>query len=132
MSFSTVLQRALCAFGLLAAFAPSAWAGAAVIKLPALNVDINQTSVSGLSAGGFMAVQFDVAYSSILKGAGIVAGGPYYCAQGDQTKAQQACMAANGSTNVQALLQITDRNARNQAIDPTSNLASHKIWLFSG
>ena len=38
--------------------------------LPALNIDIQETSVSGLSSGGFFAVQMQVAYSSILKGAG--------------------------------------------------------------
>jgi hypothetical protein len=32
-------------------------------NLPALNIDINQTSVSGLSSGGYMAVQFHVAFS---------------------------------------------------------------------
>ena len=41
-------------------------------------------------------------------------------------------MAANGSTNVPQLIQITDRNAQNGAIDPTANLANHKIWMFSG
>ena len=132
MSSSTVAKRVIFVFRLLATFAPSAGADAAVISLPPLNVDLSQTSVSGLSSGAFMAVQFDVAYSSILKGAGIIAGGPYYCAQADQTKALQPRMAANGSTNVPALIKITDQNARNRAIDPTSNLASHKIWLFSG
>lgn len=36
-------------------------------------------SVSGGSSGGFMAVQFHVAHSSVTDGAGIIAGGPYYC-----------------------------------------------------
>jgi hypothetical protein len=27
-------------------------------------------------------VQFGVAWSSIVKGVGVIAGGPYYCAQG--------------------------------------------------
>ena len=79
-----------------------------------------------------MAVQFEAAYFSILKGAGILAGGPYDCAQGALNTAQQACMAANGSPNVLQLIQITDRNAQNGAIDPTANLANHKIWMFSG
>ena len=37
--------------------------------------------MSGLSSGGFLAHQFQVAYSSLVKGAGIVAGGPYACAE---------------------------------------------------
>jgi hypothetical protein len=119
----------LCLF---AAFAQCPSAVAAVVAPPKYNVDIRQTSVSGLSSGGFMAVQFDVGYSSFLKGAGIIAGGPYDCAQGSLTTALQPCMAANGSTNVSTLIGITEQNARNQAIDPTSGLASHTIWMFSG
>ena len=41
-----------------------------VVSLPAYNADIHKTSVSGLSSGGFMAVQLHVAYSSIIMGAG--------------------------------------------------------------
>lgn len=29
-------------------------------------------------------------------------------------------------------MRITDRNARRGTIDPPSNLARHRIWLFSG
>jgi poly(3-hydroxybutyrate) depolymerase len=76
----TVFKKVLCAFGLFVSFFHLGTLNAQVARLPAFNVDIRQTSVSGLSAGGFMAVQFDVAFSSILKGAGIIAGGPYSCA----------------------------------------------------
>ena len=31
------------------------------------NVDASQTSVSGLSSGGYMAVQFEVAFSSLVR-----------------------------------------------------------------
>lgn len=115
------------AFGAL-----SASAGADVVPLPAYNVDIRQTSVSGLSSGGYMAVQFDVAYSSILKGAGIIAGGPYFCAQNNLQTAQGPCMAASSPTNVNQLIQATEQNATAGAVDPTGNLASQRIWLFSG
>jgi poly(3-hydroxybutyrate) depolymerase len=41
------------------------WAGGACAQtyppLPALGIDVSQTSVSGLSSGGFMAVQLGVA-----------------------------------------------------------------------
>ena len=39
---------------------------------------------------------------------------------------------APSATNVPALIEITDQNARDGAIDATSNLATHKIWMFSG
>jgi len=39
------------------------------------DIDTSLISVSGVSAGGYMAVQFHVAYSSSIMGAGIVAAG---------------------------------------------------------
>lgn len=51
-------------------------------ELPSLHIDINQSSVSGLSSGAYLAVQFHVAFSATMVGAGIIAGGPYYCTQG--------------------------------------------------
>jgi chitodextrinase len=119
----------------LAMLSPTA---AQTVSLPSYNADINQTSVSGLSAGGYMAVQFDVAYSSMLRGAGIIAGGPYYCAQGNLMTATSTCSCVpfgcfgQSSTNVAQLITITDRNAGRGLIDTTGNLARHRIWLFSG
>ena len=40
----------------------------------------SSVTVSGISSGAFFAHQFHVAYSSLVKGVGIVAGGPYACA----------------------------------------------------
>jgi poly(3-hydroxybutyrate) depolymerase len=60
---------------------------AANARLRSYNVDSSRISVSGISSGGFMAVQLHVAYSSLFKGVGVVAGGPYYCAQDQFTSA---------------------------------------------
>ena len=46
-----------------------------VPALPAYHVDLSQATVSGLSSGAFMTEQFAVAFSSIVSGVGIVAGG---------------------------------------------------------
>lgn len=54
-------------------------------------IDANQISVSGISSGGFMAHQFHVAHSEHIMGVGIVAGGPYYCAQGSMLDAVGRC-----------------------------------------
>src|SRR5271165_3943205 len=51
--------------------------------LKSYNAAIKESSISGISSGAFMAVQFGVAWSSIIKGVGVIAGGPYYCAQGN-------------------------------------------------
>ncbi len=50
--------------------------------LPSFDVNAERTSVSGLSSGAYMAGQFHVAFSGTVIGAGIVAGGPYGCAEG--------------------------------------------------
>src|SRR5204863_4834893 len=49
--------------------------------LPSFNADLTQCSVSGLSSGAFMTVQLHLAYSSMFIGAGVIAGGPYRCAE---------------------------------------------------
>ena len=43
-------------------------------------LDPGSITVSGISSGAFFAHQFHVAYSSLVKGAGLVAGGLYRCA----------------------------------------------------
>jgi hypothetical protein len=128
---------AVCATGVLALVAVSSPAAAQPVPLPSYNVDINQISVSGLSSGGYMAVQFDVAFSSTLLGAGIIAGGPYYCALGTVSMATSICSCpvvcvAPGFINVAQLIAITNLNAGGGLIDATSNLAQQRIWLFSG
>src|SRR3954453_23794543 len=47
------------------------------------NAPLAESSISGVSSGGFMAVQFATAWSSMIKGVGVVAGGPYWCARAD-------------------------------------------------
>jgi poly(3-hydroxybutyrate) depolymerase len=63
----------------LVGFAASGVAGAA---FNAYNVDPASVSVSGLSAGGFMATQLGVTCSDTFKtGFGLFAGGPFDCAR---------------------------------------------------
>src|SRR4051794_41269407 len=44
-------------------------------------LDPGGVTVSGISSGAFFAHQFHVAYSGLVKGAGMVAGGLYACAE---------------------------------------------------
>ncbi len=99
----------------------------APITLPSYNVDPAQTSISGLSSGAFMAAQMHVAYSATFKaGAGIVAGGPFYCAQGSVVTATGPCMAATSSSKpaTSSLISTTNTWAGQGLIDATSNLAN--------
>lgn len=118
----------------LAAVVALAAAGAhAAVPLPQLGLDAAQTTVSGLSAGGFMAVQLHVAYSATFKtGAGVVAGGPFYCAEGSVLNATGRCMASPSGIPTASLVSTTNSWAGQGLIDPTSNLAASKVYLFSG
>ena len=112
-----------------AALAAAAWA----TPLPPLVIDKTQTSVSGISSGGYMAVQLHVAYSATFKkGASVVAGGPFYCAEGSVTNATGRCMAHSTSIPVAGLVAATSNWATQGLIDPTSNLTNSKVYLFSG
>ena len=108
-------------------------ASAAPVNLPQLKIDKTQTTVSGLSAGGFMAVQLHVAYSGTFgKGAGVVAGGPFYCAEASITNATGRCMATPSGIPVSTLVSTTNSWASQGLIDPVANLQNSKVYLFSG
>jgi carboxylesterase type B len=104
--------------------------GQAAPPLSAFNVDPNTVTVAGISSGGFMAVQLQVAYSKRIFGTAIFAGGPYYCAQDSSTTAQGYCESGKGIP-LQALIDYTNNQASNGTIDPTSNIASKPIYMFS-
>src|ERR1700730_878877 len=53
------------------------------VALRGYNAAIGETSISGISSGAFMAVQFATAWSSVIKGVGVIAGGPFWCAKAD-------------------------------------------------
>jgi len=115
----------------------AAWTGfvlaAQAAPLPQLVIDPAETTVSGLSSGGYMAVQLHVAFSSTFKkGAGVVAGGPFYCAEGSVTHATGRCMAHNTSIPVSSLVTTTNNWAASGYVDPVTNLAASKVYLFSG
>ena len=102
--------------------------------LPALDAEKAYT-VSGVSSGAYMAVQFHVAHSAVVKGAGAIAGGPYYCAQGSAWAAYYHCRAPGWFTPLpaNALLRAqAEALAAAGRIDATANLSGARVWLFSG
>jgi len=102
--------------------------GAAAERLPALAADTTKITVSGVSSGGYMAVQMHVAYSDRVSGAGALAAGPYYCAAGSLWTAWNTCMSGSPP----ASKADAERFAREGRIDPLANLAGAPVWLFSG
>ncbi|MDB5094439.1 MAG: poly (3-hydroxybutyrate) depolymerase [Candidatus Eremiobacteraeota bacterium] len=102
------------------------------VRLGTYTLDRSKTMVAGISAGGYMATQLQVAYSKTFHGAAIFAGGPYYCAQDNAYIALNDCTKNYYSTNVPLLETDTDNTAYYGYIDPTSYLSGQKAWLFSG
>lgn len=101
--------------------------------LPRFQIDRSEISVSGLSSGAFMAAQLQVAYSATFKGAGIIAGGPYYCAAGNLAYAgicmgQVPLMPPNAALMAGAARQF---EAAGQ-IDKLSHLKARRLYVFSG
>jgi poly(3-hydroxybutyrate) depolymerase/chitodextrinase len=115
-----------------AAVAALAWPVLALAAgpLPTLNIDPARVTVSGLSAGGFMAHQLGVAHSATFSGVGVFAAGPYMCAgHANYT----ACM--NNATISSARLSTMQGDINNWSgtlIDPKANLALMKWFLFVG
>ncbi|MGH6797994.1 MAG: hypothetical protein ACREDI_06385, partial [Roseiarcus sp.] len=117
-------------------------AGEEAGALPSLNAAIEETSISGISSGAYMAVQFGTAWSSIVKGVGVVAGGPFYCAQASAsdfwTGYSLPLMIATGpctrgpAPDLTVFVDEADKKAASGEIDPLSNLGRQKIYIFHG
>jgi poly(3-hydroxybutyrate) depolymerase len=76
-----------------------------------------------------------VAHSSTVKGVGVLAGGPFYCAQGSLWAALNNC--TNPTTwapvpPVEVLRADAEVLARGGLVDPVANLATARVWLFAG
>jgi poly(3-hydroxybutyrate) depolymerase len=129
------ILRLSCLGLCLAAFPAHTAEPAASESLPPLAADTENLTVSGLSSGAFMAVQFHVAHSSLVRGAGILAGGPYYCARNSAMRAATSCMSPNflmPAPKPDAAREEMDKQATAQRIDAPDNLQQSRVWLLSG
>ncbi len=101
-------------------------------RLAALPIAAGSVTASGISAGGYMAVQFHVAHSSLVHGVGVVAAGPYYCAENSLQHALGRCMKGDDPIAVDELVSLTSELALAGRIDPIANLADDRVWIFHG
>jgi poly(3-hydroxybutyrate) depolymerase len=97
----------------------------------AFNLDRERITVSGISSGAYMAGQLHVAHSATFRGAALLAGGPYYCAEGSLQKGLGPCIKG-GDTGIDALASYAAEMASSGQIDVLENLADDKVWLFHG
>ncbi|MBA3565038.1 MAG: PHA-depolymerase-like protein [Gammaproteobacteria bacterium] len=102
--------------------------------LQSYKIDPDQISVSGLSSGGYMAVQMQVAYASRIMGAGVLAAGPYLCADGNVLYATTRCLNSGVSflPSPDYFQELTEELSDAGRIDPTADMAGDRVWLFSG
>lgn len=137
------------------ATARAAPASAEAGALPAdLSLAPDSVTVSGLSSGGFIAHQFHLAHADLVRGVGIIAGGPFGCAErvpnpwtprGAPLPRVQAatlsCTHVAGSRllglpvpppRVEDSLAVVAEAARAGAITAPSHLAAARVWLFRG
>ena len=153
--YDRVLARwpAIVAALLIAAFGvyyrPQAFVSATA-PLPVLNLKLDNTSVSGISSGAYMAGQFEMAHAKLVRGAAIIAGGPYGCSESvfagaipgantaflNLSKAVNGCMLDMlgiwGVANPETLAEKTKAMARENLIDPISDIITGRVYLFSG
>jgi hypothetical protein len=111
--------------------------------LSGYNADITESSISGVSAGGFMAVQFGTAWSSVIKGVGVVAGGPFWCAKADAWdifdgywfpywNATGLCMSGQPLSDLSRFIKKADTKSASGDIDSLQFLSRQKVYLFHG
>jgi len=98
-----------------------------------LNIDTDRVTVSGMSSGGQMAHQLHISYSDLFSGAGIIASGPFGCAEGSLTTAMARCMGkTDGPMPVAELIDEIKKAQEQSLVADTNNLADDPVWIFHG
>jgi len=111
----------------------AAQAARAADALPRLNILPGSLTVSGVSSGGYMATQYQVAYSKDVIGAGIIAAGPWFCAQGTLMRALDECTKGGPiGPEIGPLVAALRGSAQAKLIDDPSWIAPDRVWLFHG
>ncbi len=117
-----------------------------VSQLASYAVERGKSSVSGLSSGAFMTVQLHLAHSASFAGAGVIAGGPFRCAESFRGAAALAadayvqgalyiCMnplAPQSGPNSAHLAQVARETAADKEIDAVEHLKNDRIYIFTG
>lgn len=111
----------------------AACAAGAEEALPRLNILPGNLTVSGVSSGGYMATQYQVAYAKDVIGAGVIAAGPWYCAQGSLFRALDECMKGGViGPDVMPLVAAARAGAQQGRIDDPSWLVPDRVFVFHG
>ena len=101
-------------------------------RLAPLPIAPGSITVSGISSGASMATQFHVAHSSLVQGAGLIAGAPYYCAANSVTNGLGRCMKGDEDIPVDEFVALTNQWSVDGTIDPVGGLEHDRVWIFHG
>lgn len=154
---SSYFRRSMVALAASAALALSLGAcsegkhdGDSARTLPKLGANVDETSVSGISSGAYMAGQFQMAHAKRVVGAAIIAGGPYGCSESifasaipgtgtallNLSKAINGCMldllGVWGVADPTELARKAEERAARGEIDPIDDVRRDRIYLFTG
>jgi poly(3-hydroxybutyrate) depolymerase len=103
----------------------------ATLPITAL-LDRQRISVSGLSAGAFMAHQLHVAFSDLFCGAGLIAGGPFLSSNNSLWGALLHGLHGMPAPDAHQLSVRTRTLAHLGQIAPVEHLADARVWVFHG
>ncbi|MEQ5803769.1 PHB depolymerase family esterase [Halomonas sp. H10-9-1] len=101
--------------------------------LPALAASSENASVIGISSGGYMATQLAVAWPERFAGLGVLAAGPWSCAQGSLGLALGQCMTTRrGMPDMQALEQRLAGYRERGLVGEAEALESLRVYVWHG
>lgn len=118
-----------------------------IVQLGSYAASKGNNSISGLSSGAFMTVQLHLARSASFAGAGIIAGGPFRCAEtyqpsglvtAEDSRIENSlyiCMnplIPQTGPDAQRLVEMARETAQAGLIDDIANLADDRLYIFTG
>ncbi|WP_231896485.1 MULTISPECIES: alpha/beta fold hydrolase [unclassified Halomonas] len=106
---------------------------AAPEALAALGAGKDAVSVVGVSSGGYMATQLAVAFPERFSAVGVLAAGPWGCAEGSLSRALNTCMStASGVPSLDRLENRRRRYESAQQVGPRETLSQLRVFLWHG
>lgn len=118
-----------------------------IVQLGKYKASKQNNSISGLSSGAFMTVQLHLARSASFVGAGIIAGGPFRCAEtyqpsglvtAEDSRIENSlyiCMnplTPQTGPDARRLAKMARDTASAGLIDDIANLADDRLYIFTG
>jgi poly(3-hydroxybutyrate) depolymerase len=120
------------ALALLSAITLAACSEQPTAPLPKLTLDPARVAVAGFSSGAAMAQQVHLAYSDHLRGAALLGGPPYHCAEGKLDLALGRCIKAQPDAPDAVALAGLVRERAGKSLAPLSGLAGDRVLVLHG